>query len=115
MFLQEGNILLKKLLLKRFRGGRNHHAPPAANRGNQIRQRLPGPRPRLDHHMLVFLKRIVSNLRHLELRRAKLIPRMPLFEQSSGSEDLLDRDWFVGFCGFRFLTAGRGYWRHFLG
>ena len=115
MFLQKGNILLKKLLLKRFRGSRNHHPPPAANRRNQIRQRLPGPGPRLDHHMLMLLKRVVSNLRHLELRRAKLVPRMPLFKQSSGTENFLDRNWFVGFCGFRFLPAHRGYWRHFLG
>src|SRR5579862_7243146 len=94
MFLQEGNVLLKKLLLKRFCCGRNHHPPPAANCRNQIRQRLPSSRPRFDHHMLMFLKRIVSHLSHLELRGAKLIPRMPLFEQTSGPEDLVDRYFF---------------------
>jgi len=40
--------------------------------------------------MLMFLKRIVSYPGHLELRGAKLVSRMPLFEPSSGSEDLFD-------------------------
>src|SRR5579862_4680538 len=91
MFFQEGNVFLKQLLLKRLRRSRNHHPPPAAYRGNQIRQRLASSGASFDHHMLMFLKCFVSHARHLQLRRAKLVPRMPLFEQSSGPKDLLDR------------------------
>ncbi len=40
MLLQERNVLLVELFLQRFRRGGNHHAPSAANRRQQIRQRL---------------------------------------------------------------------------
>ena len=80
MFLQEGDVLLKKLLLKRFRCRRDDYSPPAANRRNQIREGLAGSCSRLDHHVLVFLKRIIRDLRHFELRRPELIPRVALLK-----------------------------------
>ena len=44
MLLQEGNVLLEELLLKRFGSGRNDHASAAANRGHQVGERLSGAR-----------------------------------------------------------------------
>ena len=70
MFLQEGNVLLEELLLQRFRRRGNHHAPPAANRRNQIRQRLSGSRARFHDRVLVLRESVVHHLRHLQLRRA---------------------------------------------
>ena len=55
IFLQKRNVLLEKLLLQRFRGRRNHHAPPAANRGNQVRQRFARAGPGLDNQVALFL------------------------------------------------------------
>src|SRR5713101_2603185 len=43
VLLQKGYVLLVELLLKRFRGRGNHHAPPTANRRQQVRQSLSCP------------------------------------------------------------------------
>ena len=121
MLLQEGHVFVEELLLKRFRRRRDDHAPPAANRRNQIRERLARAGARLDHHVLMLLERRLDNPRHLELRRAELIPRVPFFQQPARPENSLDgnflrlrhgvirarrlRFWGCGFLGCRHTVA----------
>ena len=46
--------------------------------------------------MLVALKRLLDDARHLELRGAKFISGMPGFQQATGAEDAIDGE-FVRF------------------
>ena len=87
IFLQEGNVFLKELLLQRFRRGGNHHAPPAANRRNQIRQRFSRSRAGLDDRVLVPLESLLHHSRHRQLRRAKFVSRMPRLQQPARPEN----------------------------
>ncbi len=92
IFLQKRNVLLEKLLLQRFRRRRNHHAPPAANRGNQIRQRFARAGPGLDNQVPLFLERGLHQLRHLELRRPVLVAlRHAFFERAARPENFGNR------------------------
>ncbi len=105
VLLQEGNILLEELLLQRFRGGGDHHAPAAANRRNQIGERLAGAGARLDHDMLMVLEGFFDDPRHFELRRAELVAGMTRFEQAPGAKNSIDGDFF-GFFRGRFFRHG---------
>ena len=105
MLLQEGHVLLEELLLKRFGGRRNDHAAAAANRGNQIRQRLACARARFDDDVLVLRESFVGNLRHGELRRPEFVSRMALFKQPAGAKNSFDGN-FLGFGGGSFFRHG---------
>ncbi len=92
IFLQKRNVLLEKLLLQRFRGRRNHHAPPAANRGDQVRQRFPRARPGLDNQMALFLERGFHQFRHLELRWPVLVAlRHVFFDRAARPKNFRNR------------------------
>ena len=83
MLLQEWDVLLKQLFLKRFGGGGNNHAAAAADRGNQVGECLSGSRARFDDDVLVLLKSFVDDPRHFQLRGPQLISRMALFEDAA--------------------------------
>ena len=106
VFLQEGNVLLEELLLQRFGRRRNDHAPSAANRGNQIRERLAGAGAGLDHDVLMLRESVVGDLRHRQLRRPEFVSGMALFEQPARPEDSFDGD-FLGFGSGSFFRHRR--------
>jgi hypothetical protein len=90
MLLQEGHVLLEELLLERLGRRRNHHAAAAANRCNQIGERLAGARAGFDDDVLVLRECLVGYLRHGELRRPEFISRVALFEQPAGAKNSFD-------------------------
>jgi hypothetical protein len=71
--LQKRNVLEEKLLLQVLRPGRDNHPLPRTQRRQQIRQRLPRPRPRLDDQVTLLVESALDRLRHLQLALAKLI------------------------------------------
>ena len=88
IFLQKRNVLLEKLFLQRFRGRRNHHAPPAADRGNQVRQRFARAGSGLDNQMPLFLERGLHQFRHLQLRWPMFVaPRHVFFDRAPRPEN----------------------------
>ncbi len=54
MFLEKRNVLFVKLLLQGFCGRGNHHGAPAADRGDQVRQRFPRAGAGLDDQVALF-------------------------------------------------------------
>ena len=107
MFLQEGNVLVEELLLERFRGRGNHHAPPAAYCRQKIRERFPGSSARFDQRMLVLGKSFLDNFRHLELAAPEFEGLVALRQQSAIAENIGHGDIFR--CSiFRAL----GHWTH---
>ena len=107
MLLQERDVFLEELLLQRFRGRRNDHAPSAANRGQKVSQRLARAGAGFDQGVLVFLEGLVGHLGHGQLRRAEFVSGMAFFEQTARPEDAFDGD-FLRFCLGSFLWHALG-------
>ena len=104
ILLQEGHVLLEELLLQRLGRRRNDHTAAAANRGDQVGERLAGASARFNDDVLVLRECLVRDSCHGELRRPEFVSGMALFEQSTRTENSFDGD-LLSF-------GGRGFFRH---
>ena len=65
-------VAIEELVLQRLGAGRDDDFAAGKQRGNQVRERLPGAGARLGDQHLGALDRLVDRLRHLELLRPPL-------------------------------------------
>src|SRR6266849_5076595 len=90
MLLQKWDVFLVELLLQGLCCRGDDHATPAADRRQQIGQGLPRPGSRFDDDVMARFKRVLHQLRHLELRAAVLVATdHASFQESARPEDFL--------------------------
>ena len=89
--LHERNIFAHELFLQRDRAGREHDFLPAADRGDQIRERLSDAGSGFDDRVNAFQDAALDELRHLHLARTRLEARQRARDRSAACEDVLDR------------------------
>ena len=90
MLLQKRDVFLVELLLERFRGGGDHDAAAAANRGEQVGERFAGAGAGFDDRVMLFGEGVVDGFGHFELRGAMFIAAdHAAFEQAAGAEDIV--------------------------
>jgi len=88
MLLQERDVLLIELLLKRFCGRGDDHAAAAADRRQQVGECLAGAGARFHDGVVMVLEGIVHRFRHLQLARAVFIAAdHAFFEEAAGTEN----------------------------
>ena len=67
MLLDERHILLEELLLEGFGGSRDDHAPAAAQRGDQVGERLAGTGAGLDNRVAPLAEGFLHRAAHFQL------------------------------------------------
>src|SRR3989442_5598113 len=87
---QRGNVLEVDLLLKILGAGGNQRALTAQNRGDEIRQRLPGAGARLGEHHAAALEDVRDGASHLDLTGTRLELRDRAREGAVRREDIDD-------------------------
>jgi len=85
---QQGNVLVRELLLQRLRGRGDHHLEAAAGRRKQVRERLAGARARLDQKRPAVRERVLHPRRHRQLRGARLVTGQHPGERAARPEHL---------------------------
>ncbi len=86
--MQERNVFLIELLLKRFRGRGDDHAAAAADCRQEIGQGLSGAGACFQDGVVVVLEGIVHRFRHLQLAGAVFVAADHAFlEEATGTED----------------------------
>ena len=86
VLLQEGNVLVEELLLQGLGCRGDHHAPPAADRREQVGQRLTRTRACFENGVMLVAKSIFDDFCHLELRPTKFVARVTFLEQPARAE-----------------------------
>ena len=87
---QRGNVLEVDLLLEVFRARRDQHALAIQNRGDEIGERLSGPRTRFGEEDAAVLEHTRDGRRHLDLAGARLEVGHRPGERAAGRERGLD-------------------------
>ena len=84
--LEQRDVFLHELLLKRDRAGREHDLLPAANRRDQIGERFSDAGSGLDDRVHAFENAAFDQLRHLHLTGPRLEPGERARDRAAGRE-----------------------------
>ncbi len=89
--LKKRNVFVHQLLLQVLGAGGDDDARAAAarrgDRGNEISERLAGPRSRFDDQMMLLLKRAQHGFGHVDLAGPMFVLRMSFGDQAIRAED----------------------------
>ena len=96
MLFEERNVLEEELFLEILGARGDDDALAGENRGNQVRQRLPGARAGLDDQVFLVGQRAFHGFRHLQLALAVFVTGVPLGKQSFTAKELADGESFGG-------------------